>query len=110
MIRDGDLDKDVFDAGLCVFGRHVEIPIFRRTHLLSSSSNSRSFFPLRRFSSTSTPPRNRSVSKESTGRPGSTAIELEHRAYGKRWLLCEGEPELLFTENETKRQEALRER
>jgi hypothetical protein len=35
------------------------------------------------------------------GTAGSRVIELEHRAYGKRWLLCEGEPELLFTENET---------
>src|SRR5215831_16099744 len=32
---------------------------------------------------------------------GAAVIELDHRAYGKRWLLCEGEPELLFTENET---------
>ena len=39
--------------------------------------------------------------KREHGTAGSTAIELEHRAYGKRWLLCEGEPELLFTENET---------
>ena len=39
--------------------------------------------------------------KQEQGTVGSTAIELEHRAYGKRWLLCEGEPELLFTENET---------
>jgi Glycosyl hydrolase family 63 C-terminal domain len=39
--------------------------------------------------------------KQEDGTIGSTAIELEHRAYGKRWLLCEGEPELLFTENET---------
>jgi hypothetical protein len=29
------------------------------------------------------------------------AIELECPDYGKRWLHCEGEPELLFTENET---------
>jgi hypothetical protein len=35
------------------------------------------------------------------GIPGSSVIEINHRAYGKRWLLCEGEPELLFTENET---------
>ena len=35
------------------------------------------------------------------GAAGSSVIELEHKAYGKRWLLCEGEPELLFTENET---------
>jgi hypothetical protein len=27
--------------------------------------------------------------------------ELEHWLYGKRWFLCEGAPELLFTENET---------
>jgi hypothetical protein len=39
--------------------------------------------------------------KHEDGTAGSTAIELEHRAHGKRWLLCEGEPELLFTENET---------
>ena len=25
-----------------------------------------------------------------------------NRTYGKRWLCCEGTPELLFTENETK--------
>jgi len=39
--------------------------------------------------------------KQEHGTAGSTAIELEHKAYGKRWLLCEGEPELVFTENET---------
>src|SRR5208282_6078669 len=27
--------------------------------------------------------------------------EVEHWKYGKRWLLCAGQPELLFTENET---------
>jgi hypothetical protein len=27
--------------------------------------------------------------------------EVEHWQYGKRWLLCAGSPELLFTENET---------
>src|SRR3974390_2533533 len=35
---------------------------------------------------------------------GAAVIELDHRAYGKRWLLCEGEPQLLFTENETNAQ------
>jgi hypothetical protein len=35
------------------------------------------------------------------GIPGSGVIEVDHKTYGKRWLLCEGEPELLFTENET---------
>src|SRR6266581_663363 len=35
------------------------------------------------------------------GIPGSGVIEVEHKTYGKRWRLCEGEPELLFTENET---------
>jgi hypothetical protein len=33
--------------------------------------------------------------------PGSECAELVHWHYGKRWLLCAGEPELLFTENET---------
>ncbi|HXG65033.1 MAG TPA: glucosidase, partial [Blastocatellia bacterium] len=31
----------------------------------------------------------------------ASAIELEHFYYGHRWLFCEGEPELLFTENES---------
>ena len=36
------------------------------------------------------------------GRSGSgPAIEVEHPQLGKRWLYCEGSPELLFTENET---------
>jgi len=38
------------------------------------------------------------------GIPGSAVLEVDHKAYGKRWLLCEGEPELLFTENETNAQ------
>jgi Glycosyl hydrolase family 63 C-terminal domain len=33
--------------------------------------------------------------------PGSVCSELRHWQYGKRWLLCAGQPELLFTENET---------
>jgi hypothetical protein len=28
-------------------------------------------------------------------------VELQHWQYGKRWLLCDGQPQLLFTENET---------
>jgi len=35
------------------------------------------------------------------GIPGAAVIEVDHKTYGKRWLLCEGEPELLFAENET---------
>src|SRR6516162_176217 len=41
-----------------------------------------------------------SIPKE-FGIPGSAVIEVDHRQYGKRWLVCEGEPKLLFTENET---------
>ena len=33
--------------------------------------------------------------------PGSLCTELEHWQYGKRWLLSAGNPEFLFTENET---------
>jgi hypothetical protein len=33
--------------------------------------------------------------------PGAVCAELEHWQYGKRWLICAGAPELLFTENET---------
>src|SRR6266436_5519431 len=45
-------------------------------------------------------PRRPSVRIDS-GVPGSLCTELEHWQYGKRWLLCAGQPELLFTENET---------
>ncbi|MEO6323495.1 MAG: glucosidase [Thermoanaerobaculia bacterium] len=34
---------------------------------------------------------------------GTSAIEVVHRYYGKRRLVCQGSPELLFTENETNR-------
>jgi hypothetical protein len=33
--------------------------------------------------------------------PGTAVLEAEQNYYGKRWLICEGAPELLFTENET---------
>jgi hypothetical protein len=36
--------------------------------------------------------------------PGSVCAELQHWQYGKRWLLCAGKPELVFTENETNQQ------
>ena len=32
---------------------------------------------------------------------GVVPVELHHPYYGKRWLYCEGNPKLLFTENET---------
>ena len=34
----------------------------------------------------------------------SGAVELDCPDYGRRWLYCEGSPELLFTENETNNQ------
>jgi glycogen debranching enzyme len=36
--------------------------------------------------------------------PGHRLIEVEHDALGGRWLYCESDPELLFTDNETNRQ------
>ena len=33
--------------------------------------------------------------------PGTSLIEMDEYHYGKRWLLLEGAPELLFTDNET---------
>jgi len=39
--------------------------------------------------------------QKATSIPGSLCAEVEHWKYGKRWLLCPGQPELLFTENET---------
>jgi hypothetical protein len=43
----------------------------------------------------------RPIARVASGVPGIQSIELEHWQYGKRWLLCAGQPELLFTENET---------
>jgi hypothetical protein len=31
----------------------------------------------------------------------ASVVQLCHKAYGHRWLFCQGAPELLFTENET---------
>ena len=39
--------------------------------------------------------------QRATSVPDSVNAEIEHWKYGKRWLLCAGQPELLFTENET---------
>ena len=42
--------------------------------------------------------------KPTKGVPGCTCLEIEHWQYGKRWLLAEGNPQLLFTENDTNTQ------
>src|SRR5438046_1112518 len=34
-------------------------------------------------------------------RDGGAVLAVDHTCYGRRWLVCEGNPELLFTENET---------
>jgi hypothetical protein len=46
----------------------------------------------------------RPIVRTATSVPGSACVELQHWEYGKRWLLCAGQPELLFTENETNNQ------
>src|SRR6202000_573844 len=33
--------------------------------------------------------------------PGNTCLEIYHWQYGKRWLITEGNPQLLFTDNDT---------
>jgi hypothetical protein len=33
----------------------------------------------------------------------AVVVEAEHTSLGRRWLFCEGEPQLLFTDNETNR-------
>jgi hypothetical protein len=38
---------------------------------------------------------------ESSSPAGAAVVEAEHETYGTRYLYCEGEPELLFTENDT---------
>jgi Glycosyl hydrolase family 63 C-terminal domain len=43
----------------------------------------------------------RPVVRQAASLPTGACAELEHWQYGKHWLLAEGKPELLFTENET---------
>jgi hypothetical protein len=43
----------------------------------------------------------RPVIRRAPDTPTSLCAELEHWQYGKRWLLASGQPQLLFTENET---------
>ncbi len=43
----------------------------------------------------------RPIVRKAPDTPGAVCAELQHWEYGKRWLLCAGQPELLFTENET---------
>jgi hypothetical protein len=46
----------------------------------------------------------RPMVRSGTSVPGCMCVELQHWQYGKRWLLCGGRPDLLFTENETNMQ------
>jgi hypothetical protein len=43
----------------------------------------------------------RPVARKAADVPHSRCVEIQHWQYGKRWLLCAGQAELLFTENET---------
>jgi hypothetical protein len=43
----------------------------------------------------------RPVIRRATPVDGILSVESQHWQYGKRWLLATGQPELLFTENET---------
>jgi mannosylglycerate hydrolase MGH1-like protein len=46
----------------------------------------------------------RPMVRSGTTLPDGMCAELQHWQYGKRWLLCAGRPDLLFTENETNMQ------
>src|SRR3979411_878576 len=43
----------------------------------------------------------RPVMRRAAGLENCHCVELDHWQYGRRWLLCAGRPQLLFTENET---------
>jgi hypothetical protein len=43
----------------------------------------------------------RPIARKAVNIENCHCVELQHWQYGKRWLLCEGQPQLLFTENET---------
>jgi hypothetical protein len=46
------------------------------------------------------PKADRPILSKEAGGAGAT-VRVEESTYGKRWLLCEGDPQLLFTENES---------
>jgi len=50
----------------------------------------------------------RPVARKATGRLESACVELQHWQYGKRWLLCAGQPQLLFTEKRDKQHASFR--
>jgi len=43
----------------------------------------------------------RPTMRKTVGPENCRCVEVQHWQYGKRWLLCAGQPQLLFTENET---------
>jgi len=43
----------------------------------------------------------RPTMRKTVGPDNCQCVELQHWQYGKRWLLCAGQPQLLFTENQT---------
>jgi len=43
----------------------------------------------------------RPIVRKAPDTPGALCAELQHWQYGKRWFLSSGQPQLLFTENET---------
>jgi hypothetical protein len=48
-----------------------------------------------------TPGAKKPALQESGGLAGASTIQVMHDELGERWLYCEGDPALLFTENET---------
>jgi hypothetical protein len=46
----------------------------------------------------------RPIARRAISVPGGVSAELQHWQYGKRWLVCAGQPDMLFTENETNNQ------
>src|ERR1700719_387716 len=43
----------------------------------------------------------RPTMRKTVGPENCRCVEVQHWQYGKRWVLCAGQPQLLFTENET---------
>ncbi|MDQ1408434.1 MAG: hypothetical protein QOJ41_169 [Acidobacteriaceae bacterium] len=43
----------------------------------------------------------RPTMRKTAGPENFQCVEMQHWQYGERWLLCAGQPELLFTENQT---------
>jgi len=111
----GDKEFELIDTGVFDDDRYFDIVVeyakatpedilIRVTaHNRSAEAAELNLLPTTWFRNTWTwnPAAKRPMLSKEGGARGMGVIHIEDEMYGERWLLCEGAPELLFTENES---------